>query len=235
MCPWQKHFYMQMKKRKNRFVFTTVSIFISSKSFNTYKQPVQNSRLLFSFTSCFFSQHTTCIMITTIINITHPLRYIQTKHIFFCVIQNKCTHILIFSSVFLYHCSPKKIKKKSCCYLQISKQESKHSPHQGCFFSFFSPHRLNSADVCSLINIDFLVLVYLHVALIGARAETDLLWQMVWNSDRKLASGDIRRKAGLSSCSHWLLCSYLPRSSIVNHTCSCSAVVSKAGMTFYVM
>lgn len=63
-------------------------------------------------------------MITTIGNITHPLRYIQTKrYFFFCAIQNKCTHILIFSLFFLSLFSKNKKKRIAVIYKSHNKKK----------------------------------------------------------------------------------------------------------------
>lgn len=73
----------------------------------------------------FFSQHTTCIMITTIGNITHPLCYIQTKRYFFSVRYKINVHIFWYFLCFFCRCSPKIKKKKNRCYLQIPQQQKK--------------------------------------------------------------------------------------------------------------
>lgn len=95
---------------------------------------------------------------------------------FFCVIQNKCTHILIFSSVFFISLFSKKIKKKNCCYLHISKQEKETFSTPGLFFSFFFP-LIGWTQLTCVLSLFFFTLffssnVYLHVALVS-----DVLWQ----------------------------------------------------------
>lgn len=171
------------REHKNRFVCLQpcpylFPVNLSVHTNNLYKTTAS----LFLHILCFFySQHTTCIMITTIINITHPLRYIQTKHIFFSVWYKINVHIFWYfplSFFFIISLFSKKEKQRKIAVIYKSQnKKSKHSPHQGCcffFFPFFS-YRLNSADACSLINMFdfFFVLNFIYMWPWVVQVETD--------------------------------------------------------------